>query len=194
MLRIEFYNLHFISPRTTGLTFPINIGQGTCMVQYKDTFVSFGGDGNSMIVQQYNHTTKLWSNLPNLIHGAIYHNCVLLPNTEGKALIVGVDSCCGTNVQYANVYDLVTKTQTIVAAPSILRGWGINLVVLGSRIFALNGWTWSANVPTVEEYHTLNNSWTKITAPLITPRHRSRTISVPASWFSNFTGGCKGVL
>jgi hypothetical protein len=161
------------------------------MVQYKDTFASFGGNGNTKIVQQYNHTTGLWKNLPNLVYGANFQDCIILPNTDGKALIVGVDS---TNVQYANVYDLVTQAQTNLPAPSVFRGWGTNLVALGSRVFVLNGWTGSANVPTVEEFHTLNNSWTKITAPLITPRHRSRTISVPASWFSNFTGGCKGVM
>ena len=66
--------------------------------------------------------------------------------------------------------------------------------MLGTRLFVVNGWTWSANVPIVEEYHSPNNSWSKVTAPMIYPRHRGGVIAVPASWFSNMMHGCKGVI
>jgi hypothetical protein len=174
--------------------FPMyNFGEGECMVQFNDTFAGFGGSTSNRF-QIYNLTTATWSSPITLINGVYYGSCRLLPNSNGKVLVVGVDSCCSTGDQWATIINLVTFQQTSLPIPSLFRGWGVSLVTLGSRVFAVNGWNWNANIPVVEEFHLTNNSWTKIAAPLIQPRHRGKAINVPANWFSKLPNGCRGVL
>ena len=178
---------------SSGVTVPGNIGEGECGLLYKDSVFIFGGGGNVRYVQKYNFTTGMWTFPFTLNNGIFFSNCYLLPKTKGKVLIVAVDSG-GTTTQTATIIDLETNQQTPIPYPNFLRGWGNSLVMLGTRLFVVNGWTWSANVPIVEEYHSPNNSWSKVTASMIYPRHRGGVIAVPASWFSNMMHGCKGVI
>jgi len=175
------------------LTSTANIGEGECSLQYLDSFYIFGGSGNVRYVQQYNFTTKQWTFPFTLNSGTLFSSCLLLPGSNGKALLLSIDS---TNnlVQTTTIVDLVTYQQTPIATPNYQRAWGSNLVDLGRRIFVMNGWNWSTNVVVVEEYIPESNSWSKVTVPLIYPRHKSRTLSLPASWFSKIPGGCTGVV
>ena len=66
-------------------------------------------------------------------------------------------------------------------------------VTLGSRVLAIGGYN-GANVPVVEEFHVDNSSWTTKSYNLIQGRHHTRAVAVPASWFENMPGGCKGVI
>ena len=179
---------------SAGVTVPGNIGEGECSLLYRDSVFIFGGRKNVQYVQKYNFTTGIWTFPFMLNNGIFFSNCLLLPKTKCKVLIVADNSCCGTTLQTATIIDLETNQQTPISNPTFLRGWGNSMVMLGTRLFVVNGWNWSANVPIVEEYHSSNNSWSKVTAPMIYPRHRGAAISVPASWFSNMTNGCKGVI
>ena len=172
----------------------VSFGEGECMVRFNDTFVGLGGNGNVRLFQVYNLTTNTWTNPISLNNGAYFSSCLLLPNTNGKLLVLAVDSCCSTGTQTATVIDLVTLQQTPVSIPTLLRGFGVNLVTLGKRVFAINGWNWSSNIGIVEEYHSINNSWAKIATPVIQTRHRGRAINVPASWFSKLPNGCRGAM
>jgi len=67
-------------------------------------------------------------------------------------------------------------------------------VALGNRVFAIGGHDGVANVKTIEEYHSINNSWTSKTPSMFVGRHHARAVSVPAIWFDHLPGGCKGVL
>ena len=179
---------------SAGITQMYNFGEGECMVRFNDTFVGFGGSNNVRMFQIYNITSGALSNPISLNNGLYFGSCLLLPNTNGKVLLFGVDSCCSTGTQTATVVDLVTLQQTALSIPTLLRGYGVNLVSLGRRVFAMNGWNWNSNIGVVEEYHHINNSWSKITAPVIQTRHRGRAINVPASWFSKLPNGCRGAM
>ncbi len=176
-----------------GLTSPVNIGDGECSINYKDSFYIFGGGAKVGYVQKYNITTEQWSFPFTLNNGIYFSSCLLLPNTDGKVLILAV-RFVGDTSQTATIVDLETYQQTPISTPTYFRAWGNNLVALGTRIFSVNGWNWSSNVPVVEEYHSESNSWSAITTPLIYPRHKGNALTVPASWFSKIPGGCNGVI
>jgi hypothetical protein len=178
---------------TKNLSSPGNTGEGECSIQYKDSFYILGGKSLNKYVQKYNFTTGQWSFPFTLNSGIYYSSCLLMPNSNGKALILAVDSTY-TPTQTATIVDLETNQQTSIATPSYLRAWGNNLVALGTRIFSINGWNWTSNIAVVEEYHPGNNSWSQITAPLIYPRHGGSALKVPASWFNKIPGGCTGVI
>ena len=51
----------------------------------------------------------------------------------------------------------------------------------------------NGNIAIVEEYDIKLKTWTTKVPQLMVGRHYNRLVSVPASWFSNLTGGCGGV-
>ena len=51
----------------------------------------------------------------------------------------------------------------------------------------------NGNIAIVEEYDIKLKTWTPKVPQLMVGRHYNRLVSVPASWFSNLTGGCGGV-
>jgi hypothetical protein len=88
----------------------------------------------------------------------------------------------------AAIYNVAKNTWTALQKTSVLRE-GTDLVVLGHRIFAIGGLNDS-----VEEFHLENNTWTSVSQTLTIPRIQHNSVSLPASIFSEISGGCQGVL
>jgi hypothetical protein len=65
-------------------------------------------------------------------------------------------------------------------------------VALGTKVLLVGGYNFG-NIEVVEEYHPNSNTWTTKVPHLKVARHNARSISVPASWFSQLPGGCGGV-
>ena len=68
------------------------------------------------------------------------------------------------------------------------------LVAVGPRIIVLTALGLNLKVvPTSEEYHYDNRSWTILSSTLKLARMSYGAISVPAVLFKNLPGGCQGV-
>ena len=88
----------------------------------------------------------------------------------------------------AAIYNVAKNTWTLLEKTSVLRE-GTDLVVLGQRTFAIGGLS-----NTTDEFHLGTNSWTSINENLIIPRIQHNSISLPASIFSEISGGCQGIF
>ena len=88
----------------------------------------------------------------------------------------------------AAIYNVAKNTWTLLEKTQALRE-GTDLVVLGQRTFAIGGLS-----NTIDEFNLENNSWMPVNENLTIPRIQHNSISLPASIFSEISGGCQGIF
>ena len=164
------------------------VGDGPCIVPWKDSFIVFGGYGGRRQVQRYNHITKTWDIL--ITNTAptemVYPGCVLLPS-EQDILVVGSQE---PPFKFASsIYNIQSNTFKRLPDTRVDRG-GTYLARFGSRVFAFGGDTTN----TISEFlYNQNNTW--VTSPFTMKRptvaHMS-ALPLPAKMFQNIAGGCVG--
>jgi hypothetical protein len=162
-------------------------GVGSCLVAWQDTFILLRGKVSVSSMQSFNHSTNTWEvvDLRPVPMGICDSSCVLLPSDE--ILVVG---SAGTPDQSsAALYNMKANSWKELPKTTYCRD-GASLVILGSRIFAMDG----RYNNTVEEFDYNSSSWSLVAAKLITHRGGYQdVIALPAEMFQHLPGGCVGV-
>ena len=155
-----------------------------CLVQWEDSFIRFGGDGNKHEILQYNITLQTWTSLNSTMPRNIYNSgCAVMPNKQ--ILLMG--SLPG----YYNytVYDVPTNSWPIFSHQNYIT-YESSVLVLSDRVFILV----AAGEDVVQEYLYKNDIFSQLPIKLITQRTRyPGVLSVPAKLFSHLPGGCIGI-
>ena len=157
-----------------------------CFVSWNDVILSFGGFYSKQGAFKFDPETNLWTNLNLALPPMLICNsgCVVLPNNN--ILIAGSREL---NYNYG-VYNVTSNTWiSAEISPSIL----VNSIpiVMGKRVFIMP----SQYEPKVMEYVVSNQTFVPAAANFVIDRiDFYAAISVPAIWFSNWQGGCIGVI
>ena len=181
-----------------GVSIPISPGTNPCIVSYLDTFIVMGGTSNPTGMQQYNITSKTWTNLPSLSPGYSYFGCVLLPSSPdapGSAPLFTSRILMMQNQDsdvMGTIFDIASN-KFLPISPTTYGHRYNRILSLGRRVFVFAGYNGAAH-NIVEEYHQYNNSWTVAPFSLLYSRYHPGAVAVPAHWFKNITGGCLGVI
>jgi hypothetical protein len=167
---------------------PLNkTGDGSCLVAWKDTFILIGGSSTRRGIQRFNHSCNTWQflDLSSAPMDIVYSGCILLPPDE--ILVVGSE---GYPYQSsAAVYNIRANTWKKLPATTNPKN-GASLVILGSRILAIDGHF--KNI--IEEFNYNTSTWSPVEAKLIThgDGHQG-VLPLPAEMFQHLPGGCVGV-
>ena len=145
----------FIPGTSSWLTWPApqnSSGNGPCLVSWKDSLLLFGGDFNRRGVQQFNLTRQAWEVLDssNVPMDIFLSSCIVLPTED--ILVVGSET--DPFRSSAALYHVNSNTWTKLDDTNHPRD-GTSLVTLGSRVFAVEGWS----TYTVEEFNYKDNTW-----------------------------------
>ena len=148
----------------------------------------FGGQIHPKTVNQFNHTTQIWTELDaSAMSMEVYRSgCADLPNED--ILVVG-----SNNSPYqssAALYNVKENTWTSLGNTTYERA-GDSIVTLGERVFVIGGYGSAGGVN--EEFIVKDNTWIEIGSKLILNRYLHSTLSVPASLLAHLEGGCEGV-
>jgi len=167
---------------------PENIsGYGSCIVHWNNKFLFLGGWTYPRRVQTYNPVSGEWE----LIDSDLVpmdmkmSGCAMLPS--GDVLIVG--SMEGSYDRSVAVYNPESNTWKKLDDATYDRH-GAVVVVLGSRVFAIDG----RGGNHVEEFDYNGYTWDSVSAGLITHREESiGVMALPAEMFNLLPGACTGV-
>ncbi len=166
---------------------PLNkTGEGPCLVAWMDSFILLGGSSNKRGIQTFNHSSNNWQILDstNVPMDIYFSGCALLPSDE--ILVVGSEY---SNQRPAALYNIRSNTWKKLSDTTTRRD-GTSLVILGTRIFAIDGH--GGNI--VEEFNYNTSSWKPVGTNLITHRRGHQgVIPLPADMFQHLPGGCIGV-
>jgi hypothetical protein len=168
------------------ISFGSGTGLNSCLIAWQETFILLGGLIGPT-PQSFNHSTNTWQ-VVDYVRPPIYfdtNGCILLPSDE--ILVVGSEGYL--NYTSAALYDIKANSWKELPKTTYCRD-GASLVILGSRIFAMDG----RYNNTVEEFDYDTSSWSLVAAELITHRGGSQdVIALPAEMFQHLPGGCVGV-
>ena len=169
-------------------TGPLNkSARASCLLNWDNKFLLLGGRSNPRGIQIFDHSTQMWEIVESgLVPFDIdYSSCIMLPTEE--VLVVGsiVDSYRSS----VALYNPKSNTWRMLGDTAISR-YGANLVMLGKRIFLLDGE--GGNV--VEEFDSNDYSWKKVAAQLIS-HHKGgqQALALPADMFNLLPGACIGI-
>jgi len=183
---------------STGIYTPNDSLNQPCLVVYLDTLIMFGGTNYPTAVQQYNFTSKAWTDLPPLSSGYAHFGCTLLPASSDNPISAPLytDRILMMQSQSSDVlgtlYD-VSSSQFLPITPTTYGHRHNQILSLGRRVFVVAGYN-GAPHNIVEEYHQHNNSWTVVPTRLLNSRYHPSATIVPAHWFKNIPGGCQGII
>ena len=117
-----------------------------------DCIIITGGNKGGNIataVEQYDHSTRRWSELPSMLTSRFRHKCVTLKNPLRVMVICGDDSA-----QTCEIYDVVAKKWS--SAASLLKCQGLPVsIVYENKVYVFG-------VQTCEVYDEKKNSWCMI--------------------------------
>ena len=193
----ETYNLDTNS-WSSGIYIPNSPGSNPCIVSYLDTFIAIGGTSYPTGMQQYNFTSKTWTNLPSLSPGYSYFGCTLLPAPSDAPISAPLFTNRILMMQsqasdvLGTMFD-ISSSQFLPISPTTYGHRHNQILSLGRRVFVFAGFNGAPN-NLVEEYHQHNNSWTVVPSGLLNGRFHTGAVAVPAHWFKNIPGGCQGVI
>lgn len=193
----ETYNLD-TNQWSAGITVPYATGENPCIVNYLDTLIIFGGSSYPTGMQQYNFTSKTWTNLPYLSSGYSYFGCTLLPASSDAPISdpLFADRILMMQSQSSDVlgtiYD-ISSSQFLPISPTTYGHRYNQILSMGRRVFVVAGYN-GAPHNIVEEYHQHNNSWTVVPTRLLNSRYHPSATIVPAHWFKHISGGCQGII
>jgi len=173
---------------STGPKPPVDSGNASWTVAWKDSIILLGGNSNFKGVQMYNVKSQTWAvrssanvpfemNLsPSLLTGP---NQVLVAGSERQKYR---HSTATYNPQTDSWLSLPNFKEDLL---------GTRLVQLGSRIFAIDG----AYTDNVVEFSEATSTWSLVgVRPLNKYQGYHSVVAVPASLFAHYRGGCRGVL
>lgn len=181
-----------------GIFTPADSLNQPCFVVHLDTLIMFGGTNYPTTVQQYNFTSKTWTNLPSLSPGYAHFGCTLLPASSDTSIsgLLYTDRILMMQNQNSDVLGTIfdiSSNQYQPISPTTYGHRHNQILSLGRRVFVLSGFNGAPNT-FVEEYHQHNNSWTVVPFQMIYGRYHLAAVAVPAHWFKNLAGGCQGVI
>ena len=161
---------------------------GACYISWNNYILKFGADAalKTKNVSRYDPANDAWT----ILTGAVpfdmaYSGCITLPNNN--VLIAGSGAGGTTSKEYAEFN--VTSNTWLPIKYGLLDHYNSLPVLLGSRVFVL-----PTNGPApVEEYIISNRTIAYGATNIQFKTYHPAAVAVPADWFSNLPGGCKGV-
>ena len=154
--------------------------------EYWASIILFGGSFAENVAEMFEITIQAWKILdPAAPIGVFGSACLLLPNEE--ILVLGPSSAGESNSSF--VYNVAENKWRQVGDSHFPRGES-SLVSLGSRIFAIGGYT---NPEAVEEFDLSSETWTVMESSVLASRNLASIIPVPGQLFSHLPGGCEGI-
>jgi hypothetical protein len=162
------------------------VGEYSCILTRKDSFLLIGYPFNRRGVQMFNHTTQTWTEMKesSAPFDVCRSGCTVLPNQN----VIVLGSNLAEFYSSSALYNVEENKWTSLENTNYNR-LGTSLLRLGDRIFALGG----DGTDVVEEFISADNIWVPVDAKLIIPRLYHSTISVPARLFAHMEGGCVGI-
>jgi hypothetical protein len=160
-----------------------------CFVSWNNYIIQFGGSTSvySKKVQKYDPSTGKWTTITTTPPFDLYHSgCQTLPN--GNVLIAGSMANSVFYKAYTE-YNVSSNVWSPVIFGNVTQ-YDSTPLVLGSRLYVI-----PPGCPKpVEEYIYANSSLTVSSVNFnITISSKPAAVAVPAQWFSNLPGGCKGI-
>ena len=154
---------------------------------WQHSILLFGGSDDPRGVYIFDHASTTWSavNTSQLTMDLWFSSCIKLQND--LVLISGSNQPPYTN----SVVSFDPKAETWTELESTIQDKrDTRLVELGSRIFAIEGYT----TDDVEEYVLLTDTWKPVDVKLLARRNGWHSLlALPADMFSHLPGGCEGV-
>ncbi len=166
---------------------PKKTGGAPTMVGWKDCILLLGGNSNRRGVQIFNVSEQTWTVMDSsqVLMDLQWSSSLTLVNEN--LFIVGAYSDGFYN---SAVFYNPTDNSWVKLQDSVTDHLGTRLVLLGSRIFAIDGF----QTDLVEEFMLETNTWKPVDIELLIKRtgHHS-VLALPAILFSHLQGGCQGV-